>query len=62
MTRSLAVEWGKYNIRFNAIAPGPFPTKGAWSRLMPPGFEDFEDGMKNYLNWYIDAYREYNDN
>lgn len=35
MTRSLAVEWGKYNIRFNAIAPGPFPTKGAWERLLP---------------------------
>ena len=49
MTRSLAVEWGKYNIRFNAIAPGPFPTKGAWARLMPPGFEDFEDGMKNKI-------------
>jgi len=49
MTRSLAIEWGKYNIRFNAIAPGPFPTKGAWSRLMPPGFEDFEDGMKNKI-------------
>ena len=49
MTRSLAVEWGKYNIRFNAIAPGPFPTKGAWSRLMPPGFEDFEDGMKDKI-------------
>jgi NAD(P)-dependent dehydrogenase (short-subunit alcohol dehydrogenase family) len=35
MTRSLAVEWAKYNIRLNAIAPGPFPTEGAWSRLMP---------------------------
>jgi NAD(P)-dependent dehydrogenase (short-subunit alcohol dehydrogenase family) len=35
MTTSLAVEWGKYNIRLNAIAPGPFPTEGAWSRLMP---------------------------
>lgn len=35
MTRSLAVEWAKYSIRFNAIAPGPFPTKGAWSRLLP---------------------------
>lgn len=35
MTRSLAVEWAKYNIRFNAIAPGPFPTKGAWERLVP---------------------------
>jgi len=35
MTRSLAVEWAKYNIRFNAIAPGPFPTEGAWSRLLP---------------------------
>ena len=35
MTTSLAVEWGKYNIRLNAIAPGPFPTEGAWSRLVP---------------------------
>jgi NAD(P)-dependent dehydrogenase (short-subunit alcohol dehydrogenase family) len=35
MTRSLAVEWAKYNIRTNAIAPGPFPTEGAWSRLLP---------------------------
>lgn len=35
MTRSLAVEWAKYNIRLNAIAPGPFPTKGAWDRLFP---------------------------
>lgn len=35
LTRSLAVEWGKYKIRMNAIAPGPFPTKGAWDRLLP---------------------------
>lgn len=35
LTRSLAVEWAKYNIRCNAIAPGPFPTEGAWSRLLP---------------------------
>jgi len=35
MTRSLAVEWARYHIRMNAIAPGPFPTEGAWSRLMP---------------------------
>lgn len=35
MTRSLAVEWAKYGIRFNGIAPGPFPTKGAWDRLLP---------------------------
>ncbi len=35
MTRSLGVEWAKYNIRSNAIAPGPFPTEGAWSRLLP---------------------------
>jgi NAD(P)-dependent dehydrogenase (short-subunit alcohol dehydrogenase family) len=35
LTRSLAVEWAKYKIRSNAIAPGPFPTDGAWSRLLP---------------------------
>jgi NAD(P)-dependent dehydrogenase (short-subunit alcohol dehydrogenase family) len=35
ITRSLAVEWAKYNIRFNTISPGPFPTKGAWDRLFP---------------------------
>jgi NAD(P)-dependent dehydrogenase (short-subunit alcohol dehydrogenase family) len=35
MTRSLAVEWARYRIRLNAIAPGPFPTEGAWSRLIP---------------------------
>ncbi len=35
MTRSLAYEWAEYNIRLNAIAPGPFPTEGAWTRLVP---------------------------
>jgi len=35
LTRSLAVEWGRRGIRFNAIAPGPIPTEGAFSRLMP---------------------------
>lgn len=35
MTKSLAVEWAPHNIRLNAIAPGPFPTKGAWERLNP---------------------------
>lgn len=35
LTQSLAVEWGRYGIRSNAIAPGPFPTEGAWTRLVP---------------------------
>ena len=38
MTMSLAVEWGRYGIRLNATAPGPFPTEGAWEKLNPlPG-------------------------
>jgi len=41
MTRSLAYEWASYNIRLNAIAPGPFPTEGAWQRLVPD--EQFEE-------------------
>jgi NAD(P)-dependent dehydrogenase (short-subunit alcohol dehydrogenase family) len=44
MTRSLAVEWARYRIRLNAIAPGPFPTEGAWSRLMPSA--DYEKRAK----------------
>jgi NAD(P)-dependent dehydrogenase (short-subunit alcohol dehydrogenase family) len=41
LTRSLAAEWAKYNIRSNAIAPGPFPTKGAWDRLFPKPISTF---------------------
>jgi NAD(P)-dependent dehydrogenase (short-subunit alcohol dehydrogenase family) len=43
LTRSLASEWGKYGIRTNAIAPGPFPTEGAWSRLMPAPVQELFD-------------------
>jgi NAD(P)-dependent dehydrogenase (short-subunit alcohol dehydrogenase family) len=44
MTKSLAVEWGRFGIRLNAIAPGAFPTEGASKRLRPGG--GFEDGAK----------------
>lgn len=51
MTRSLAVEWAKYGMRFNAIAPGPFPTKGAWDRLLPGNLKDkFDMAKKVPLN------------
>ncbi|GAA0873001.1 SDR family oxidoreductase [Gangjinia marincola] len=46
MTRSLAVEWAKYGMRFNAVAPGPFPTKGAWDRLLPGDLKDKFDLAK----------------
>jgi NAD(P)-dependent dehydrogenase (short-subunit alcohol dehydrogenase family) len=46
MTRSLAVEWAQHHIRLNAIAPGPFPTEGAWSRLLPS--KELEERAKNH--------------
>ena len=46
MTRSLAVEWARHRIRLNAIAPGPFPTEGAFSRLLPS--KDLEERARTH--------------
>jgi NAD(P)-dependent dehydrogenase (short-subunit alcohol dehydrogenase family) len=45
MTRSLAVEWARHKIRANSIAPGPFPTEGAWARLVPGGMSEAAGSM-----------------
>lgn len=49
MTQSLAVEWGRYGLRFNAIAPGPFPTEGMSKRLAPDaeGAQRMDSGQAN---------------
>lgn len=50
LTRSLAVEWGGRGIRLNAIAPGPFPTPGAWERIIPNGAVEERMLEKNPLH------------
>jgi NAD(P)-dependent dehydrogenase (short-subunit alcohol dehydrogenase family) len=49
MTQSLAAEWGPKGIRFNAIAPGPFPTEGAWARLSPGQSTEGSSGGGNNI-------------
>ncbi len=58
MTRSLAVEWAKYVMRFNAIAPGPFPTKGAWDRLLPGNLKEQFDLAKKVPLKRVGAHQE----
>ena len=51
LTQSLAVEWGKHGIRLNAISPGPFPSEGAWTRLLPGDLmKKFDPAKSTSLN------------
>ena len=54
MTRSLAVEWGPKGIRLNAVAPGLFPTPGAWERLYPEGSQVEDQRLSVPLRRYGD--------
>jgi NAD(P)-dependent dehydrogenase (short-subunit alcohol dehydrogenase family) len=54
MTRSLAVEWGPKGIRLNAVAPGLFPTPGAWERLYPEGSQVEDQRLSIPLRRYGD--------
>jgi NAD(P)-dependent dehydrogenase (short-subunit alcohol dehydrogenase family) len=58
LTRSLASEWGKYEIRLNAILPGPFPTEGAWSRILPPEVIDAYDVEERIPAGRVGEHRE----
>ncbi len=58
LTRSLAAEWGRHSIRTNAIAPGPFPTQGAWSRLFPEAVQKIIDPVKRIPLGRLGEHRE----
>ncbi len=64
LTKTLSLEWAKYGVRMNAVAPGPIPTDGVRKAFTPPPSADgvpdvfaVEKAMESYARKAIPLQR-----